>query len=105
MRAGGGSAIGSAVEATYPEGINRELIEVVDQSSIRLRVWERGAGITEACGTGACAAAWAAHRWDLVDTTVAVVMPGGSATVEIDDDAVNLIGPTTFVAVVEIEQT
>lgn len=98
------AVIGPAVESAYPDGINVEVIEVVDRSKIKLRVWERGAGITEACGTGACAAAWAATDWDLVDSGVTVEMPGGSATVDTVDGAVFLSGPATFVAVVEIEQ-
>ncbi|MEL7156798.1 MAG: hypothetical protein AAFN30_09390, partial [Actinomycetota bacterium] len=48
--------------------------------------WERGAGITEACGTGACAAAWAANRWELVGNKVEVEMPGGTAIVEMADE-------------------
>jgi diaminopimelate epimerase len=97
------AAIGPAVEASYPGGINVELITVTDRAGIDLRVWERGAGITEACGSGACAATWAANRWGLVDETVGVTMPGGTATVELIDGAVVLTGPATFVAVIEIE--
>ncbi len=96
--------VGPAVEAHYPGGINVELIEIVDRSSLRLRVWERGAGLTEACGTGACAAAHAAHTWDRVDRRVKVDMPGGSAVVELDGDEISLTGPATFVAVVEVER-
>jgi len=97
-------AVGPAVEAAYPDGINVELIRVVDRSSISLRVWERGAGLTEACGSGACAAVWAANRWDLVDDCVDVGMPGGPATIELVAGGVFLTGPATFVAVVEIER-
>lgn len=97
--------IGPLVEAAYDGGINVEIIEVVDRSSIRLRVWERGAGLTEACGTGACAAASAAARWGLVDGRVQVDMPGGSASVDVDGDVLSLTGPATFVAVVEVERS
>lgn len=64
---------------------------------ITMRVVERGAGETLACGTGACAAAWAANRWGLVGDAVTVHMPGGSATVELGDPA-HLVGPAVYVA-------
>ena len=69
-----------------------------------MRVHERGAGITEACGTGAVAAAWAATRWGFVDagaTELVVNMDGGSAKVSLHPTA-TLTGPATFVAEVEI---
>jgi diaminopimelate epimerase len=58
-------------------------------------VWERGAGITRACGTGACAAVVAAHRRGLVDRTVTVEMDGGDLSVEWrrSDDHVLMTGP------------
>jgi diaminopimelate epimerase len=74
-----------------------------------MRVHERGAGITEACGTGACAAAWAAAGWGLVepaDGEITVHMDGGDARVRLGEPApgrVTLIGPATFVGAVEVE--
>ena len=74
-----------------------------------MRVHERGAGITEACGTGACAAAFAARSWGLVtrsDTDIVVHMDGGTATVSFAADAPDravLTGPATFVGSIEIE--
>ena len=65
--------------------------------AITMRVVERGAGETLACGTGACAAAWAANRWGLVGDAVTVHMPGGSATVELGE-TVFLVGPAVYVA-------
>lgn len=97
------ATVGPVVEAAYPGGINVELITVIDRSVIELRVWERGARITEACGSGACAAVWAAHQWNLVDDRAEVVMPGGSVSVDLIDGQAVLTGPTTFVATVEIE--
>ncbi|MFV0523804.1 MAG: diaminopimelate epimerase [Acidimicrobiales bacterium] len=99
--------VGPVVEASYPEGINLEIIEVADRGRIDLRVWERGVGITEACGTGASAAAWAAHRWGLVDERVVVRMPGGEVGVELAAPGgagalVRLSGPATRIATVEI---
>ena len=73
-----------------------------------MRVHERGAGITKACGTGACAAAFAARRWGLAtprEGKIVVHMDGGSAMVAFDGDdprRISLTGPTTFVATVEL---
>lgn len=99
------AAIGPTVEADYPEGLNVEFISVESRSRLSMRVWERGAGVTEACGTGACAAVWAAHGWDLVDAGAEVVMPGGTALVEVDGDRVSLTGPAAFVGIVEVEHS
>ena len=93
---------GPRLESEYPEGINVHAIRVTDRASIELRVWERGAGITEACGSGAVAAVAAAHGWGLVDERVGVAMPGGEATVELDGEEALLTGPTVFVAEVSV---
>jgi diaminopimelate epimerase len=69
--------------------------------ALTLRVVERGVGETFACGTGACAAAWAARRWGLVGDRVTVHMPGGAATVELGDE-VHLVGPAVHVADIEV---
>ena len=90
--------------------VNLEIVEPgPEPSAITMRVHERGAGITEACGTGACAAAWAAASWGLVEPAageITVHMDGGDARVRLDDPApgrVTLIGPATFVGAVEVE--
>ncbi len=92
---------GPAIEAGYPLGCNIHFVHVVDDATIDLSVWERGAGITEACGSGACAAAVAAHRWGATGTRVEVRMPGGAATVDVGD-TVRLTGPATHVAWLEL---
>ena len=61
----------------YPERTNVEVATVLAEDRIRLRVWERGAGITQACGTGACATAVAARRRDLAGNAVTVTLDGG----------------------------
>lgn len=90
--------------------INLEIVEPGEhQHHIRMRVHERGAGITEACGTGACAAAVAAAGWGLAtprDGKLIVEMDGGSATVELESPTpgrVTLTGPATYVGTIEIE--
>jgi diaminopimelate epimerase len=95
---------GAWLERQFPKGINVEYIAVVDDGrGLHLRVWERGAGVTEACGTGACAAAFLAHSWGLTDEDVVVTMPGGSARVRLDaDGSVTLTGPSVFVAEIGI---
>jgi len=88
--------------------VNLEIITPgPDADTITMRVHERGAGVTMACGTGACAAAFAARRWGLAepsDGKLVVVMDGGRATVGFDHErprAVTLTGPSTFVASIE----
>ncbi len=61
----------------FPERTNVEVVEPRGPDLLRLRVWERGAGITQACGTGACAAAVAAHRRGLAGREVRVLLDGG----------------------------
>ena len=89
--------------------VNLEIVEPGDRTDeIRMRVHERGAGITEACGTGACASAVAAASWGLAtprDGKLVVHMDGGSATVALDTPEagrVTLTGPATFVATIEV---
>jgi diaminopimelate epimerase len=91
---------GAWLEAQFPGGVNVEFIAPVGPDTIALRVWERGAGITEACGTGACAAARVAHDWGLVGERVRVEMPGGAAEVELGS-TITLVGPAVHVATVE----
>jgi diaminopimelate epimerase len=66
----------------FPERANIGVAQVIDRATIRLRVWERGAGITLACGTGACAAAVAAMRRGLVERTVTMRLDGGTLAIE-----------------------
>ena len=87
---------GPAVErhALFPEGVNVGFAQVMGRDRIRLRVWERGAGLTRACGTGACAALVAAARRDLTDRSATVVMDGGELLIEWRaDDHVIMTGP------------
>ncbi len=66
----------------FPEGVNVGFAEVLARDRLRLRVWERGAGETRACGTGACAAVVAAHRRGLTDRAVTVELSGGPLEIE-----------------------
>lgn len=78
----------------YPERTNVEVATVLAEDRIRLRVWERGAGITQACGTGACATAVAARRRNLVENTVTVTLDGGDLGIEMRADGhIVMVGP------------
>lgn len=66
----------------FPEGVNVNVANVEKRGRIRLRVWERGAGLTRACGTGACATAVAAVRKGLTDGPVTVALPGGELVID-----------------------
>lgn len=70
-----------------------QLCKVIDRQNLAIEIYERGAGYTLASGTGACAAAAAAHRMGLVDGEVTVHMPGGSLLIEISEDgAIHMTG-------------
>ncbi|MDX8479865.1 diaminopimelate epimerase [Mesorhizobium sp. VK24D] len=81
----------------FPQGANVEAVEVLDDRTIRLSIWERPGLLTEACGTGACAAAFAARRRGLIHSDdVQVQMPGGTLTVRLDGDTTTMTGPVAF---------
>lgn len=94
---------GSLIEhhPLFPEGVNVGFAKVIDRDHIRLRVWERGAGLTLACGTGACAALVATARRGLTDRKATVVVDGGTLIIDWDEASghVFMTGP------VEIERT
>lgn len=79
----------------FPERANISLAQVTGPGSLRLRTWERGAGLTKACGTAACAAAVAAARRGLTDRRVRVTLPGGDLTIDWrrDDGHILMTGP------------
>ncbi len=98
------SVDGPAWERQFPHGINVHVIApAAVADTLDLRVWERGAGLTEACGTGACAAAHAAHEWGLVGPHVDVHMPGGTVEVLLADGGATLIGPSVWIADVIVD--
>ena len=88
---------GSMVEhhPLFPEGVNVGFAQIKARGRIRLRVWERGAGLTQACGTGACAALVAAHRRGLADRAATLELDGGELSIEWreSDDHVIMTGP------------
>ena len=81
----------------FPERANIGIAQVLSEDRLRLRVWERGAGLTRACGSGACAAVVAANRRGLLRPEAEVVQDGGSLTVRIREDGhVLLSGPAAW---------
>jgi diaminopimelate epimerase len=92
-----GAAISSNI--AFPQGCNAGFAEVVDRGNIRLRVYERGAAETRACGSGACAAMSILRRADLVDKTINVTQAGGNLILSWTrgDKPVIMTGPATHV--------
>ena len=90
----------------FAQGVNVDVAQVIDRASIRLRVWERGSGLTLACGTGACATAVAAMRRGLADRSVRVELPGGALAIEwTADGRILMTGPaaTAFRGEVDLD--
>lgn len=94
------ASLGPQIETLplFPKRVNVEFAQVLDQGKIRMRVWERGVGITLACGTGACATAVAAIRRGLTGRKVELVLDGGSLFIEWreEDNHVLMTGPTAM---------
>jgi len=80
-----------------PDGINVEIAHVTSPTSLKVRVWERGVGMTPACGSGACAVGFCAVHLGLVDPApLTLEMDGGALTVEVKEDTLLLTGPAVF---------
>lgn len=96
-------AAGSTHEAAFAAGMNVHFVAPTpgEEDGITMRVWERGAGVTEACGTGAAAVARAVHDWGLTGPKVSIHMPGGDVMVEVGEPML-LHGPATFIAHIEV---
>jgi len=87
----------------FPERINVNVASI-EEGVVRLRVWERGVGLTLACGTGACATAVAAIRRRLVSSPAVVRLPGGILTIEwAPGGTIRMSGPATLVYEGEVE--
>ncbi len=92
--------LGPALEThpLFPERANISLAQVVSRAHLVVRTWERGAGLTKACGSAACAAAVAAARLDRTGRTVTVTLPGGDLRIDwrARDDHVLMTGPVAY---------
>ena len=89
----------------FPARTNVEFVSAISRERLRMRVWERGVGITRACGTGACATAVAAHRRGLSERKVQIVLDGGTLAIEWreDDDHILMTGSATLAFAGEID--
>lgn len=94
------ATLGPQLERSDPAGLNVEFATLgPDPDCVTMRVWERGVGETQACGTGSCAAAAALHHWGRVGRSVTVYQPGGAVAVELrSDGTATLAGPSVRIA-------
>ena len=95
-------SIGPLIEKhqTFPGGVNAEFVQILGEQELRMRVWERGSGITMACGTGACASAAAAVRKGFceADQPIRVHLDGGTLKIRVGAQGnVTMTGPAKFV--------
>ena len=102
------ATIGPQIEhdALFPERVNVNVAQLIGPDRMRLKVWERGAGLTRACGTGACATAIAAMRRGLTGRKVQVELPGGTLGIEWRaDNHIAMTGPaaTSFRGEVDLD--
>ena len=91
---------------SFPDGVNVEFAQVLSRTEVRMRVWERGSGVTMACGTGACATAAAAVREGLCQAglPITVHLDGGDLYIRVQDDfVVTMTGPATTVYEGDVE--
>ena len=89
----------------FPNRVNMQLCQVLDQNNIQIEIYERGAGYTHASGTGACAAAAASHRLGLIDDTVKVHMQGGELLVEFEEDGrILMTGPVVYIGSITLAE-
>ncbi len=98
------AGLGPGVETDplFPEATNVEFAQVRRRDEVRMRVWERGTGITQACGSGACATLVAAVQRGLTDRKVRMELDGGWLTLDWCADGVWMTGPTAFVFEAEL---
>lgn len=82
--------------------VNVEVVRVDEADKVTMRVHERGAGITEACGTGSCAVAAATRAWGLTGDKVTVRNPGGDLHVDLGSDTATLTGPAVYIGRIEV---
>ncbi len=93
---------GPAIEhdSRFPDGVNAEFVQVLSSTRLRMRVWERGSGVTLACGTGACAAAYAAacRGFCPIDQPIEVILDGGSLFITVEKNGkIRMEGPAETV--------
>lgn len=90
---------GKAIEKMpfFPEGTNVNFVKVIDNNTIEVRTWERGAGYTMACGTGACASAAICMLRKITNTSIKVSLKGGTLNISLENNRVFMEGPAKFI--------
>ena len=97
-------ALHAVSEKVFAEKLNAEAIQLLADDHLRMWVWERGAGQTQACGSGSVASAAAARAWGLVGDRVRVSNPGGDLVVHLGSDGTaTLTGPAKFIGRVQVD--
>ena len=94
-------------DAAFPDGVNAEFVEVIFENEIRMRVWERGSGITMACGTGACASVCASIKkgYCKYNDEICVRLDGGDLYIKVtEDNTVYMRGPAVTVYDAEVDE-
>tara|TARA_B100000686_G_C16674937_1_gene908620 strand:- start:326 stop:1180 length:855 start_codon:yes stop_codon:yes gene_type:complete len=98
--------IGPLIEnhPNFPSKTNVQFMEVLDRGTIRIEIWERGAGYTLASGSSSCAAASVAYRLGLCENKIAVLMPGGLINITVNEDySIHMRGPVTRVGSMSLD--
>ena len=88
----------------FPEKCNVTIAKIVDKNLIKVKVWERGAGLTKACGTAACATAFAGKLNNLTENKTDIEFQTGKLSIFIDDkDSIHMKGPVSEIKKIEIK--
>ena len=98
--------IGPLIEnhPNFPNRINVQFLEVLDRGTIRIEIWERGAGYTLASGSSSCAAASVAYRLGFCEKKITVLMPGGEIDITVNEDySISMRGPVTRVGSMSLD--
>ena len=101
------TALGREIEQEYPEGTNIEWLDIMPGTNrIAMRVWERGVGVTQACGSGSSASGFLLLDQGIKDGAVVVNNPGGDLLVSMDslDDEVLLEGPSSYIGTITLAE-
>ena len=91
-------------DAKFPDGVNIEFVEIISPKEVKMKIWERGSGVTLSCGTGSCAAVYAGIVNEHLEKTVKLHSPGGNVIIDYDGSNIFLAGEVEFVfsGVVEV---
>ena len=98
--------IGPQIEShkIFPEKCNVTIAKVIDRNLIKVKVWERGAGLTKACGTAACATAFAGKLRNLTDTNIDIEFVNGKLSIFIDEkNSIHMKGPVSDIKEISIK--